>query len=91
MKNKVQKTISKFLGKVFEMKEKVNLKMIQAKENLIEGKKYLLNSSGDGFIDTVLKMIIGLIIGGLILTGLILLINATVFPNLTKKIGDLFN
>ena len=54
-------------------------------------KTALAGKTGEGYIDTVLKIIIGVVIGGVILAGLYALFNTTVIPTLTSKIGEMFN
>ncbi len=69
----------------------IGYKLLQTRENIHEGKAVLLNNSGEGFIDTVIKIIIAIVIGGILLAGLILLMNDTVFPTLEQKVTDFFN
>ena len=51
----------------------------------------LISTRGEGYIDTAVKIIIGVVIGGVLLAGLYTLFNATVIPNLTTKIGEMFS
>lgn len=51
----------------------------------------LAGKTGEGYIDTAVKIIIGVVIGGVILAGLYALFNTTVIPTLTSKIGEMFN
>lgn len=44
-----------------------------------------------GYIDTGVKIIIGVVVGGVVLGGLYALFNDTVIPTLTTKIGDMFS
>ena len=66
------------------LKNKVNSAVISAK-TAIDNKK------AEGYIDTGVKIIIGVVIGGVILAGLYTLFNSTVIPTLTTKIGEMFN
>ena len=52
---------------------------------VLEGKR------GEGYIDTAVKIIIGVVIGALILGGLYALFNNVVIPNLNAEITDMFN
>ena len=52
---------------------------------VLEGKR------GEGYIDTAVKIIIGVVIGALILGGLYALFNNVVIPNLNNEITDMFN
>ena len=45
----------------------------------------------EGYIDTAVKIIIGVVIGGVLLAGLYTLFNTTVIPTLTTKIGQMFS
>ena len=54
-------------------------------------KTALAGKTGEGYIDTAVKIIIGVVIGGVILAGLYALFNTTVILTLTSKIGEMFN
>ena len=45
----------------------------------------------EGYIDTAVKIIIGVVIGGVLLAGLYTLFNTTVIPNLQTEIGQMFS
>ena len=47
--------------------------------------------TGEGYIDTGVKIIIGVVVGGVILAGLYALFNTTIIPTLTEKISGMFN
>ena len=49
------------------------------------------STTGEGYIDTGVKIIIGVVIGGVILAGLYALFNTTIIPTLTEKISGMFN
>ena len=49
------------------------------------------NKRGEGYIDTAVKIIIGVVIGGVLLAGLYTLFNTTVIPNLQTEIGNMFS
>ncbi len=51
----------------------------------------LTEKKGEGYIDSAVKIIIGVVIGGLILAGLYTLFNTTVIPNMQSEIGDMFS
>ena len=57
----------------------------------ISAKTAIASTSGEGYIDTGVKIIIGVVIGGVILAGLYALFNTTIIPTLTTKIGEMFN
>ena len=58
---------------------------------VIYAKTAIESTSGEGYIDTGVKIIIGVVIGGVILAGLYALFNTTVIPTLTTKIQGMFN
>ena len=49
------------------------------------------STTGEGYIDTGVKIIIGVVAGGVILAGLYALFNTTIIPTLTEKISGMFN
>ena len=51
----------------------------------------LANSSGEGYVDTAIKILIAVVLGGLLLAGLYLLFQGTVLPELTRRITEMFN
>jgi len=51
----------------------------------------LAQQSGEGFVDTALKILISVVIGALLLAGLYMLFNDTVLPTLVQRVKELFN
>ena len=49
------------------------------------------STSGEGYIDTGVKIIIGVVVGGVILAALYALFKTTILPSLGTKIGEMFN
>ena len=49
------------------------------------------STTGEGYIDTGVKIIIAVVVGGVILAGLYALFNTTIIPTLTEKISGMFN
>ena len=68
-------------------------KKIQGKCNelVIRTKTVISGNTAEGYIDTGVKIIIGVVIGGVILAGLYALFSTTILPTLNTKIGDMFN
>ena len=58
---------------------------------VISAKTAIQSTAGEGYIDTGVKIIIGVVIGGVILAGLYALFNTTIIPTLTTKIQGMFN
>lgn len=63
----------------------------KANEIAISAKSAIESVNGEGYIDTGVKIIIGVVIGGVILAGLYTLFNSTIIPTLTTKIQSMFN
>lgn len=47
--------------------------------------------SGEGYVDSAIKIIIAIVIGGLLLAGLYTLFNSTIIPEITSKITEMFS
>ena len=58
---------------------------------VVSAKTAIESTSGEGYIDTGVKIIIGVVIGGVILAGLYALFNTTIIPTLTTKITQMFS
>lgn len=63
----------------------------KATKTYISAKTALAAKKGEGYIDTALKIIISVVIGGVILAALYTLFNSTVMPTLSQKISGFFN
>ena len=66
------------------IKNKVN-QMVVTAQATIESKK------AEGYVDTGVKIIIAVVIGGVLLAGLYTLFNTTIIPTLTQKITEMFS
>ena len=73
------------------MKNLINSIKNKFNKAVISAKTAIQSTTGEGYIDTGVKIIIGVVIGGVILAGLYLLFNGTIIPTLTTKIGEMFN
>ena len=49
------------------------------------------NAKAEGYVDSGVKILIAVVIGALLLSGLYALFNTTIMPTVTSKIRDLFN
>ena len=74
-----------------KIKNAFNKAQNKVNELAIRAKTAIQNKSGEGYIDTAVKIIIGVVIGSLILVGLYALFNNVVIPNLNTEIGKMFN
>ena len=57
----------------------------------IRGKATLENAKGEGYIDTGVKIIIGVVVGAVILGGLYALFDNVILPTLETRIGGMFD
>ena len=73
------------------MKKFINKINSKATELAIRTKSALASKSGEGYIDTAVKIIIGVVVGGVILAGLYSLFSTTIIPTLTTKITQMFS
>ena len=51
----------------------------------------IANTRGEGYVDSGVKILIAVVIGALLLSGLYALFNSTIMPTVTTKIQGLFN
>ena len=63
----------------------------KAKTAIVSAKTAVSNTKAEGYIDTGVKIIIGVVIGGVILAGLYTLFDSTIMTNLSTEIGEMFN
>ena len=73
------------------MKKLINSIKNKFNSAVVSAKTAIEFTSGEGYIDTGVKIIIGVVIGGVILAGLYALFNTTIIPTLTSKIAQMFN
>ena len=73
------------------MKKLINSIKTKVNSAIISARTAIESTSGEGYIDTGVKIIIGVVIGGVILAGLYALFNTTIIPTLTSKIQGMFN
>ena len=73
------------------MKKLINSIKNKFNSTVISAKTAIESTSGEGYIDTGVKIIIGVVIGGVLLAGLYALFNTTIIPTLTSKITQMFN
>ena len=73
------------------MKKFFNKVQNKANELAIRAKSTIDNARAEGYIDTGVKIIIGVVVGAVILGGLYALFNAVMIPRLNTEIGEMFN
>ena len=73
------------------MKKLINSIKNKCNSAIISARTAIESTSGEGYIDTGVKIILGVVIGGVLLAGLYALFNTTIIPTLTSKIAQMFN
>lgn len=63
----------------------------RAERAVVSVQTTLASKKAEGYVDTGVKIIIGVVIGGVILAGLYALFNTTILPSLEGKIAEMFN
>lgn len=66
----------------------VQVKMIRVG---IVARNVMTSNSGEGFVDSAVKILISVVIGALLLAGLYTLFGDIILPTLTQRIKDMFN
>ena len=54
-------------------------------------KNKLQHTSGEGYVDTAIKILIAVVLGALLLAGLYALFNDTVLPTLVRRVQEMFD
>ena len=57
----------------------------------VSAKTAIANTRAEGYVDSGVKILIAVVIGALLLSGLYALFNTTIIPTLTSKIQGMFN
>ena len=73
------------------MKKFFNKVQNKANALAIRAKSTLDNARAEGYIDTGVKIIIGVVVGAVILAGLYALFDNVILPTLETKINGMFN
>ena len=62
-----------------------------ARSIAIKGKTAIDNTTAEGYVDTGVKIIIGVVVGAVILGGMYALFNGVILPRLNTEIQGMFN
>lgn len=84
MKNRIASAEAKAVTMVFSARSR-------ADEFKNKARAILTDRKGQGALDTAIQVLVSVVLGALILAGLYLILNATVLPNITERIKDMFN
>lgn len=78
-----------------KLTNKIIFKAIMAREaarkQALMVKARIMDTTGEGYVDTAVKIIIAVVIGGLLLAGLIALFNVVIMPRVNTEVTNLFN
>lgn len=76
------------MNKVRSLSVKASTTAMQVKSKIYSK---LVQNSGEGFVDTAIKILMAVVIGVLVLAGLYALFGDVVLPTLTERITDMFD
>ncbi len=91
MKNLINTIVSKAQSMAGKVKAAVLRTQMRFQQLKADTGRILCQQSGEGFVDTALKILISVVVGALLLAGLYMLFNDTILPTLTERIKNLFN
>ena len=91
MKNIFKKTINSIKSGIKKLATKMSFAVSKLRASVCSARAALAGSCGEGYIDTGVKIIIGVVIGGVILAALYTLFNSTIMPTLNTEISEMFN
>lgn len=86
--NKVTSAVSRTVNKAKSFAINVLNKVAFA---VVYGRATLASAKGEGYVDSGVKILIAVVIGALLLSGLYTLFNSTIMPTVTQRIQELFN
>jgi len=58
---------------------------------MVKGREILAGNSGEGMVDSAVKILISIVIGALLLAGLYALFGDVILPTLQERIEEMFN
>ena len=76
--------MKKMKNQMEKIRTAVTMTALQAKWKLME-------PSGEGYVDTAVKILIAVVLGALLLAGLYALFNDTVLPTLVERVEEMFD
>jgi len=73
------------------MRKLMNKAQMEMVKVMVKGKVILAGNSGEGMVDVAVKLLISIVIGALLLSGLYALFGDVILPTLRQRIQDMFN
>ncbi len=87
----MKKLVNKIKKSVIRIKKKVTNIVFAEKKAVRDVTMYVKNNVAEGYVDTGVKVLISVVIGGLLLALLYTLFQDTVMPTVTQKVVELFS
>ena len=76
---------------VNKIKNSVRAVVEKVESVIVRTQVVLASSTAENYVDSGLKILIAVVIGALLLTGIYKLFNTTIMPTVTSKVTELFN
>ena len=76
---------------MMKMKNKMRKVYTAAVMKALQAKQKIRETSGEGYVDTAVKILIAVVLGALLLAGLYALFNDTVLPTLVERVEEMFD
>jgi hypothetical protein len=73
------------------MRKLMNKAQMEMVKVMVKGKVILAGNSGEGMVDSAVKILISIVIGALLLAGLYALFGDVILPTLQERIEEMFN
>lgn len=73
------------------MRKLMNKAQTEMAKVMVKGRAILAGNSGEGMVDSVVKILISIVIGALLLAGLYALFGDVILPTLQERIEEMFN
>lgn len=73
------------------MRKLMNKAQMEMVKVMGKGRAILAGNSGEGMVDSAVKILISIVIGALLLAGLYALFGDVILPTLQERIEDMFN
>ena len=76
---------------MMKMKNQMMKVYMAAAMKALQAKQKIRETSGEGYVDTAVKILIAVVLGALLLAGLYALFNDTVLPTLVERVEEMFD
>lgn len=76
---------------MMKMKNQMMKIYMAAAMKALQAKQKIRETSGEGYVDTAVKILIAVVLGALLLAGLYALFNDTVLPTLVERVEEMFD